>query len=215
MDTRFLTALDEYFCANYSDYVRLNALEGYKKPDVLYIAKDGNIARRDPSCMRLCYQENAGELLAVFKAGFADPDYTFNFSFVPVRERLRDLSRKYTFAKVLRPILAKYNETPQSAGEKLDIEPRFWKKIVKGALYPEKCTVLALALVCHMRSADLQSLLNVCGFTLEKTSVRDVVCGYLIEQRIFNPAMRDACLAEYRVITLPIKREGSVPAQQA
>lgn len=215
MDTRFLTALDEYFCANYSDYVRLNALEGYKKPEVLYIAKDGNIARRDPSCMRLCHQENAEALLSAFKAGYADPEYTFDFSFAPRRERLRDLFRKNTFAKVMRPILAKYNETPQSAGEKLDIEPRFWNKIVKGKLYPEKCTVLALALVCHMRSADLQSLLNVCGFSLERTSVRDVVCSYLIEQRIFNPAMRDACLAEYRVITLPIRKEESVPAQEA
>ncbi len=207
MDTRFLAALDEYFCANYSDYVRLNALEGYKKPDVLYIAKDGNIARRDPSCMRLCHQADPADLLAKFKAGYADTDYTFNFCFIPRMERFRDVFRKHTFAKVLPGILAKYNETAETAGEKLSIEPRFWKKIAKGRLYPEKCTVLALALVCNLRSADMQSLLNVCGFTLERTSVRDVVVTYLVEQRVTNPDMRDRCLSEYHIINLPIRRE--------
>ena len=102
--------------------------------------------------------------------------------------------------------LTKYDETWESVGEKLDIEPRFWRMIVKGKLYPEKCTVLALALVCHMRTADLQSLLNVCGFELKKESVRDVVVSYLVEQKVFNAEMRDGCLAEYRITTLPIRR---------
>lgn len=214
MDKRFLSALDEYFCANYSDYVRLNALEGYKKPDLIFITKDGNVANRDPSCMRLCHQKNAEELLAAFKAGYADTEYTFNFSFIPFSERIRDVSRKNTFAKLLRPILAKYNETVQSAGKKLDIEPRFWEKIAKGKLYPEKCTVEALALVCGMYSRDAQSLLNVCGFELQKDSVRDVVFTYLLEQRIFNAEMRDACLSEYHITNLPIRAKRAPEAPQ-
>lgn len=213
MDTGFLAALDEYFCANYSDYVRLNALEGYKKPDIIYIMKDGNVARRDSSCMRLVHQEHAAELLAQFKAGYADAEFTFNFLFPPRMERLRDRFRKHTFAKLIRPILSKYNETAESAGEKLAIEPRIWKKIVKGSLYPEKCTIQALGLVCHMRQSDMQSLLNVCGHRLERESVRDVVVSYLMEQRIFNAEMRDRCLSEYRITNLPIRRD--VPAENA
>ena len=53
MRNEYLRALDEYFCALYSDYVRLSAIEGYAMPDVLYVAEDGNVARRDSSCMRL------------------------------------------------------------------------------------------------------------------------------------------------------------------
>ena len=206
MDTRYLQALDEYFCANYSDYVRLAALEGYERPELIYIGKDGNIARRDSSALRLSEQKNAQEILMRFKAELVDTDYTFNFFVASYFSRFRDLFRKYTFQKVLTSTLKKYDETWESAGEKLDIEPRFWHMIKKGKLYPEKCTVLALALVCHMRTADLQNLLNVCGFELKKESVRDVVVSYLIEQKVFNAEMRDGCLAEYHITTVPIRR---------
>ena len=72
MKSEHLRALDEYFCALYSDYVKLSAIEGYVMPDVLYVASDGNVARRDSSCMRLCHQKNCEELLARFKANLAD-----------------------------------------------------------------------------------------------------------------------------------------------
>ena len=202
MDTQYLQSLDEYFCANYSDYVRLAALEGYVRPELIYIEKDGNIARRDPAILRLSGQKNAAELLKRFKSELLDTEYTFNFSVPSCFARLRDLSRKHTFKKVLAPTLKKYHET----WEKLNIEPRFWEMIAKGKLYPEKGTVFAVALVCRMRHADLVNLLNTCGFTLKKESVRDVVVSYLIEQRVFNAEMRDACLAEYRITTIPIKK---------
>ena len=47
MEQEFIRALDDYFCAHYSDYVLLSAIDGYVMPDVLYVAEDGNIARRD------------------------------------------------------------------------------------------------------------------------------------------------------------------------
>ena len=212
MDTRFLQPLDEYFSANYSDYVRLSALEGYVMPEIVYVAPDGNIARRDPECMRLCHQKDSEALLKALKAELTDTNFTFNFAFIPVAERIRDRFRKYTFAKILPSVLAKYNETVESAGAKLAIEPRFWRKIAKGKLYPEKCTVLALALVCNLQHRDLTSLLNVCGMTMEKDNVRDVVVTYLVEQRITNLEMRERCLAEYRVTNLPI-RGGDVASE--
>ncbi len=206
MDTRFLEGLDEYFCANYSDYVKLAALEGYEAPDVLYIEKDGNIARRDSSLLRLDHQPKKEELLATFKAGYIDTDCSFNFSVPSYFARFKDKFRKYTFAKVLKMVLAKYGEKAEGVGEQLSIEPRFWKMICKGALYPEKCTVLAVALVCRLRQTDFRSLLNVCGFELKKENVRDVVVSYLMEQKIFNPEMRDRCLAEYKITHLPLRR---------
>lgn len=201
-----LTALDDYFCEQYSDYVKLSALEGYSMPDVVYVATDGNIARRDSSVMRLSRQKNRAELLQTLKKGLTDTSFTFSFSFIPFRERLRDRSRKYTFAKLLPEILRRCNETAESAGEKLDIEPLFWQKMVKGKLYPEKNTVLALALVCRMARQDVNNLMAACGFAFEKDSVRDVVVEYLLTQQIYNEAMRDACLAEYRITNLPVRR---------
>ena len=204
MKSEYLTALDEYFCALYSDYVRLSAIDGYVMPDVLYVAQDGNIARRDSSCMRLCHQKDCAALLEKLKASLADPTFTFSFSFPTLRERISDRFRKTTFAKLLPEALRHCGETAQSAGEKLNIEARFWRRIVKGSLYPEKNTVLALALVCGMQWQDVLNLLAVCGFEFRGDEVRDIVVRYLIENSIFNPVMRDACLAEYRIENLPI-----------
>lgn len=210
MEHTYLQALDEHFCASYSDYVKLSALPGYEMPEMLYLGKEGVIERRDSAAMRLCHQKNCGALLKTLKANLADTNFTFSFSFIPRLERMRDRFRKYTFAKVLPGILAHSNETVESAGEKLDIEPLFWNKIVKGKLYPEKNTVLALALVCRMQMQDVNNLLNVCGFPIDGANVRDVVVEYLIKQQVFNEEMRDRCLAEYRITNLPIKRTNRV-----
>lgn len=206
MKPQYLTSLDDYFCAQYSDYVRLSALEGYEMPDVVSVGADGNIERKNSEIMRLSRQKNKDALLARFKEGLADTEFTFNFSFRSFRDRMRDPFRKYTFAKVLREALAHTGETAESAGEKLDISPKIWQKIVKGKVYPEENTVIALVLVTAMKQADANNLLNVMGFVLKKDSVRDVVCDYLIKNAVFNEEMRDDCLREYRISNLPIKR---------
>lgn len=211
METQYLTSLDEYFCAQYSDYVKLSALEGYEMPDVVSVGADGNIQRKDSEVMRLCRQKNRAELLARFKEGLADTEFTFNFSFRPFRDRMRDPFRKFTFAKVLPEALAHSGETAESAGKKLDVSPKIWQKIVKGKLYPEKNTVIALILVTAMKQADANNLFNVMGYTLEKDRVRDVVCDYLIKNAVYNEEMRDACLREYKITNLPIKREEAEP----
>ena len=214
METQFIKSLDEYFCSQYSDYVRLSALEGYVVPDVVTVGADGNIQRKSAEIMRLCYQKNSEELLKRFKEGLTDTEYSFNFSFRSFRDRMRDPFRKYTFAKLLPAALARVNETAESAGEKLNIEPKYWQKIVKGKLYPEKNTVIALALVTAMKQADVNNLLNVMGFTFQKDSVRDIVCEYLLKNGIFNEEMLAACLDEYNITTLPIKRKQEAEEKQ-
>ena len=206
MEENYLTALDEHFCARYSDYVRLSALEGYEMPEVIYVASDGNITRRESSVMRLDRQRNRAELLKKFKEELADTDFTFSFSFIPFLERIRDRFRKYTFAKILPATLRRSDETVESAGAKLDIEPHLWEKIVKGKLYPQKNTVLALALTCRLKPQDANNLLAVCGFSLDEANVRDVVVQYLLERSIFNEEMRDRCLSEYKITSLPFKK---------
>ncbi len=202
----YLNALDDYFSAEYSDYAAIGAIEGYDMPELLYVAPDGNVARRDSSRMRLCYQRERDALLERFKRGLTDTEFTFSFSFPRFFERLRDLRGHKSFHKLLPAVLARCGETAEGAGEKLAIEPRFWRKMVKGRLYPEKGTILALALVCHMQAQDAELLLASRGMAFEKDSVRDVVVEYLIEQRVFNEEMRDRCLSEYSVVNLPIRR---------
>ena len=205
MEYSYLKELDEFFCSQYADYVRIAAIEGYKMPEMLTVGLDGNIVRKDSKFMRLVYRENWEELLSNFKATLADTDFTFNFSYPRFFERTKDRFRKLTFAKLLPEVLKRYDETPESVGEKLAIEPAVWKGIVKGKYYPEKNTVMAIALVCRMQTADVNRLLTVCGFSLRADNVRDIVFEYLLMQKIFNEDMRDNCLAEYKIASLPIK----------
>lgn len=203
----YLRALDEHFCAHYSDYVKIAAIEGYVMPELLYIAKDGNIARRDPSRMRICYQPDPARVLAAFKAGLTDTGFTFSFRFRTLREKFGDFfsRRRKTFARALPDALSRCGETAESAGAKLAVEERFWRMLTKGKVYPEKGTVLALALVCHMSAEDAGMLLDVCGFPFDMGDVRDVVVDFLLAQRVYNAGLRDACLAEYKIASLPIR----------
>ncbi len=207
MKETYLEALDEFFAAHYSDYIKLAALEGYRRPELLTVDRDGNIGRKDSSLLRLCHQEKCGELLKTLKDGLTDTTFTFSFRFRTFREKWNDLFDKNTFAKHLPSILAHSGESVWSAGEKLSIPAEVWEGIVKGKLYPQKNTVLALALVCRMRPQDTNALLVLSGFSFDLTVVCDVVVEYLLERELFNPEMRDRCLQEYHIENLPIGRE--------
>ena len=201
-----IDALDEFFCAQYSDYVRISAIEGYAMPDVVYVGSDGNVHRRDSSCMRLAHQPEKEKILAELKSTLADTDFAFNFSFVPVFHRFRARFGQNSFARLLPKVLSHVGETVESAGEKLDIEKKFWQMIAKGRVYPSKNLVLALALTSRLQTEDVNLLLSTLEFRLEDDNVRDVVVQFLLSQKIFNDEMRNACLKEYKIENLPIKR---------
>lgn len=217
MKETYLEALDDFFAAHYSDYIKLAALEGYRRPELLTVDRDGNIGRKDSSFLRLSYQAECKKLLETLKKGLIDTSFSFSFRFRTFREKWNDLFDKNTFAKHLPSILSHSGETVESAGKKLSLLPEVWQGIVKGKYYPEKNTVLALALVCHMRPQDTNALLVLSGFSFDLSSVRDVVVEYLLERELFNPEMRDRCLQEYRIENLPIRREeergGEMPLQ--
>ncbi len=207
MEYSYIRELDEFFAAQFSDYVRIAAIEGYKMPEMLTVDADGNITRKQSEQMRIIHQSDWQTVLANFKAGLADTEFTFNFAYPSFSDRFRDRFRKQTFSKLLPATLKKYDETPESAGKKLDVEELVWKGIVKGKYYPEKNTVMALALAVRMQTFDVNNLLAVCGMELRSDSVRDIVFEYLLNQKIYNEDMRDRCLAEYHIDTIPLKRE--------
>ncbi len=206
MEYSYVRELDEFFASQYSDYVKIAAIEGYKMPEMLTVGPDGNITRKESKFMRIIYRENWQEIIANFKAGLEDTEFTFGFSFPSFSDRVKDPFRKLTFAKLLPSVLKKYDVTPESVGEMLSLDERVWRGIVKGKYYPEKCTVMAIALVCRMQIFDVNNLLAACGFELKQDSVRDIVFEYLLTQKIFNADMRDNCLAEYKIDTIPIRR---------
>ena len=207
MNAEYIKALDEYFCSHYTNYIRLSAIEGYRMPDMIEILEDGNISRRDATYMRLCHQAECEVLLQRFKDSLTDAYFTFSFNFPGWRERWYELFHRHTFSKFLPQALRHCGETVQSAGSRLDVAPKYWNGMVKGKLEPQKTTIFALALTCRMQWEDVATLLLVSGFEFDSAEVLDVVVRYIIEQKIFNEQMRDACLSEYHIRNLPILRD--------
>jgi hypothetical protein len=176
-------------------------------PEMITVGKDGNIERRASEQMRLCNQENKESILAALKSSLVDTGFTFTFYVPSLWARLKAKRSKQVFYKLLPVVLSHAKITLEEAGKKLTVDEKYWKKICKGALIPEKNTVFALALTCRMSLTDANELLTVCGYTLSTDKVCDVVVGYLLEQQIFNEEMRDRCLVEYKITSLPIARE--------
>ena len=117
MEYSYVRELDEFFASQYSDYVKIAAIEGYKMPEMLTVGPDGNITRKESKFMRIIYRENWQEIIANFKAGLEDTEFTFGFSFPSFSDRVKDPFRKLTFAKLLPSVLKKYDVTPESVGE--------------------------------------------------------------------------------------------------
>ena len=144
--------------------------------------------------------------METLKAGLTDTAFSFSFRPRTFREKWHDLFDKNTFAKHLPSILAHSGETTESAGKKLSVLPEAWQGIVKGKYYPEKNTVLALALVCHMRPQDTNALLVLSGFSFDLSSVRDVVVEYLLERELFNPRCGTGAFKSTISIVFPLRK---------
>ncbi len=200
-----IRALDEFFMENYSDFTHLGAVEGYKAPDRIVLGKDGNMVQRPESVMLICHQSDPEGVLAALKRGLADTWFSFSFAPVSPFRRFRDRFRRDSFAHLLPQVLARCSETAESAGQKLSLQPEVWKGIVKGQYYPEKGTILALALVCRMSVQDAELLLDARGFALDRKNVRDVVVDFLLRQRVYSPVLRNECLREYAITGMCIK----------
>lgn len=205
----FISNLDAYFCETYANYDKLCGLKGYRMPKMQDTKVDEfgrTYAYTLPAdTMRLALQEEKGELLKALKAQMRDKTFSFSFRPLGFFARLKNKLSRYGCAKWLKQTLKRYNVEPMEAGELLEIEPKIWKEICKGNFKPTKNTVLSLALTANLSLDDTEDLLLVCGYDFDYKIVKDVVISYLLAQKVFNRAMIDAALKEYKVENLFLK----------
>lgn len=205
----FIADLDAYFCEKYANYDKLCVLPGYRMPK-MHATKIDEFGRTyaytlPANTMRLATQENKDELLKMLKAQIFDK--TFSFSFLPLGffAKIKNKYSKYGFAKYFKKILNKYNLTEAEARENLNVDTEIWQGICKGNFLPTKNLIFSFALTAHISMTDTKNMLALCGYELDYAIVKDVVLSYLIEQKVFNSAMVEAALKEYKVENLFIK----------
>ena len=205
----FITDLDEYFCEKYAGYDKLTVLPGYKMPVMQATKTDerGNsFAYTLPAdTMRLAAQENKAELLAALKEKMVDKTFSFSFSVMPFFTRVKNAFSKYGVAKNMKKILAKYGVQDSAVLKQVDIAPEIWKGIRGNKFLPSKNLLITLALTMQMSYEDAFALISLCDETFDFTIVKDVVVCYLLSRKVYNPAMVQAALDEYKVTNLFFK----------
>ena len=205
----FITDLDEYFCKEYAGYDKLTVLPGYKMP-LMQATKTDEQGRTvsytlPPETMSLANQENPAELLSALKERMVDKTFSFSFAVMPLGSRIKHFFSKYGFAKNLKKMLAKYALKEEDVFSQLNILPEIWKGICKGKFLPTKNLILTLALTAQMSYEDAHALLSLCEYFFDYTIVKDFVVAYLLSRKIYNPAMVQAALEEYKVVNLFFK----------
>lgn len=199
----FIADLDGYFCEKYANYDKLCVLPGYKMP-LMQASEVDDFGRTrtytlPAETMRLATQEKKEELLLLLKAKMVDT--TFSFSFLPLNifQRIGNRFSKFAFYKNLSAVLNKYGITKEEAGESLTITKEVWQGICKGKFLPTKNLLFSLALTAQISYDDLASLMALCGYEFDFAVVKDVVVAYLLQTKVYNRAMIDRALAEYKV----------------
>ena len=202
---QFILGLDEYFCEKYANYDKLCALDGYKMPKMQATElRDGKkfSYTLPPETMRLALQENKEELVKAVKKELVDK--TFSFSFYPLkwRKRLSNRFGVFGFVKAFNDILLKSKKSVYDIEKGLDILPAVFKKVRKGAFLPTKNLVFSIALAGELTKDETTSLLEACGEKWDFVYANDVVISYLLERRVFSPALIKSALAEYKIENL-------------
>ena len=205
----FIADLDAYFCEKYAGYDKISILPGYKMP-MMQASEVDEFGRTraytlPANTMRLAKQEKKDEILAELKNRMVD--VTFSFSFAPQSGFARIKSRfsKYAFYKVLAKMMKKYDFTDNDALENLTVDEEIWRGIRKGKFMPSKNLIFSIALAAQMSYDDAEALLALAGFEWDFAVVKDVILCYLFQQKVYNPAMREQALSEYKVTNLFLK----------
>lgn len=205
----FLLQLDEYFCEKYANYDKLCLLPGYKMPmmQASEIREDGRTYAYTlpPETMSLSRQENKATILAALKERMLDTTFSFSFRPVGLFGRVKNLFSAYAPHKTLKKVFGKYKLTDEEVLQNVNVSAKVWNGILRGKYLPTKNLIFSLSLVGRLCFEDVQTLLNLCGYELDTTCVKDVVLSYLLQEKVFNPTMIARALAEYRVDNLFLK----------
>ncbi len=209
MKFEFIADLDEYFCEQYANYDKLCVLPGYRMPKMQDTRED-DFGRKysytlPANTMSLANQEKKSELLAELKSRMNDKNFSFSFRPLGFFARLADNGSKESFRKIFKEIARQNAIDVYTFGENFEIGPVVWKNILKGKFYPSKNLVFSIGVAGHLNYRDTKTLLAVCGYEFLFDEARDTVMSYLLSRGVYNSAMVNAALEEYKLQPLLLK----------
>ena len=199
----FIADLDAFFCEQYADYDKICVLPNYRMPvmQATEVRADGRSYgyTLPANTMRLALQEEKEELLKTLKSQMVDKTFSFSFEPLGFFAYIQNVFSKRAFLKNFKRFLVKYNIAESAAFDGLAIDEEIKTGILKGKFVPTKNLLLSFALAQQISYDDAQGLLELCGFEMDFSEVKDVVICYLLRNKVYNREMIAAALNEYKV----------------
>lgn len=200
----FLKDLDDYFSKKFSDFDLIGAMPSYESLTVSMILKNKNRIEEGEyaanEMRKIAYQPQPDKVLAEVKERYVDNTFTFSFRVAPFRMRFMALfGSKNTPGGTIARIVRSYGEEPETLWQKLGLDEKDWKSILRGFYIPEKTLVYKLTLLLGISREDNFELMKTCGCYYDFADARDVVVRYLVDYRIYNRDMIDRAFDEYHI----------------
>lgn len=114
--------------------------------------------------------------------------------------RMQAEKKSETFSEMLKRLIEESGEKNSAVYNRANIDRRHFSKIINHPDYqPSKQTALAFAISLKLDFDATQKILATAGFTLNNTSLSDVIISFFIEYKIFNVNLINQTLYKYNL----------------
>jgi hypothetical protein len=98
-----------------------------------------------------------------------------------------NLKAETTFVEKLREHIRNKHMRESAVYKAAQVDRRLFSKIINNRIYaPSKDTCIALALALQLNQNDFSDLLNRAGYTLSRSSRRDLIIGFVVHKGIYD-----------------------------
>ena len=203
MSDNFISDLNAYFCKRYPNFDRISSMPSYESVTISMVLKNRNRieegAYASNEVRKLAYQPHADQVLSELKARYVDDNFSFSVRVAPWKKRVAAFFGKSFTGHAITSAVKKYGEDPAAMAERLGVDEKVWKNVLKGYYIPEKVLLFKMVLLLGMRREDCDTLMKFCDAYFNFEDARDVVVRYLIDYRVYNRDMIDAAFDEFHL----------------
>ena len=166
MSENFIFDLNEYFKKKYENYEMISSMPSYESVTMSMILKninrieEGEVASNE--MRKIVHQPKADAVLAEIKEKYVDDNFTFSVFVAPRKTRLKAFfAPKSTGGAKIAQIISKYGEDVDAFYEKLGIDAKIWKRVIRGTLIPEKVLIFKISLILGLTQEDNLELMKI------------------------------------------------------
>ena len=178
--------------------------------------KEGTLSKAEiDDYIRLNYQPDDNEFDEINKSlkktqgiGNSVKQFKRRMPIVPflILDKIRD-ALELSFSEKLMELIREKGKKPAEIYKKANVTKETFSKIKCDKKYhPEKDTAIALAIALHLNEVETQDLIGRAGYTLSKSTLRDLIILFYIQSATYNIDDINEKLMDYDFFPLTNKK---------